>query len=556
MLHRCLAPLVLTLPLAAQTITFAEGSATDLTIVSVAEASPNGPDAVVLANVELLPIEITGRTLAQENDRTRSRRIDRHGLARVELPAGGRLFRYKRAGGQFWGFLRIDPTGSAHVVFERPGVGATLDDPFFDRIAVSPDGRHAAIALQAGGLRLARLDGTVFPSTGTAVRTVASSAFEVLPLSVMLGDTTLWYQTTDHVTGTDVFGCSVADLATPILVTPPAVPNGDFKDQMAITPDGSRVVFLYGPTNQMRLFTATLATGAVQLPAPPSKYEEPGFLPEQPGEPAMLLNDTGTRLFCVDAQVRDELQLLDLTGALPPLPITESTIFQPYIGSHILPKFAADKLVVAIGDIAAMDWFAAELAPAGGTVANLTGTGSLLQPFPSGTLDPQQAATVAGKLLLSEGTPGGLALRQLDPVTGATAVLRTDLLAAPVVGDALVGAADVVVRTAGGVQLFEGVTGSLFAAIPPGLDLAPTVHGPWYAATVVSVPNAFGVATFYAGGQILFGPIETGIEQLVLTPLGGTVVVSPQLRYLAPGVSIALNRPAVAMRVCLSGAGA
>lgn len=555
MFHRFLPAFLLTLPIVAQTITFAEGSPADLTIVSVSESNPNGPATVLLSNLELLPIEITGRTLAQASDASRSRLVDRNGLQRVELPGGGRLFRYRRAGGQFWGFLRIAPAGTAHVVLERPGTGTLLEDPFFDRIAVSPDGRHAAFSLIGGGLLLARLDGTAFASTGNAVRTIASSAFEVMPLSLMLGNDVVWYQADSA--SLEAFGCSLADGAVPVNVSPVPVPNGDYKDQMAITPDGSRVVFLYGPQNLQRVYTATLAGGVVQLPPMPGKYEEPGYLPESPGEPAMLLNDLGTRLFFIEGLVRDELQLLDLTGALPQLAITESTIFQPYIGSHILPKFAADKLVIAIGDIAAMDWFKAELGAAGGAVVNLTGTGSLQQPFPSGTLDPVQAAEFAGKLLLSEMNAGTMKLRQLDPVTGATSVLQQDLLGAPIVGDALVGAADVLVPTANGSLLYQGSSGDLLASVPFGIDLTPTVHGPVFAATTLSVANVLKVAVFYlTDGTVLFGPPETDLQQLVMTPTGGVVAVGSPLRYLAPGVFVVLNRPAVAMRVCLSGAGA
>lgn len=555
MLHRLLPTLLLPLTVAAQTLTFAEGTPADLTIVSVAESNPNGGDTIVLSQVELLPIEITGRTLAQESDPTRSRLVDRNGLVRVELPGGARLFRYRRAGGQFWGFLRIASDGGAQVVFERPGTGALLEDPFFDRIGVSPDGRHAAIALQSGGLRIARLDGTVFASTGTAVRTAATSNLELLPLSVTVGDDVVWFQADD--VELRCYGCALADGSTPVDVSPTLSSNADFKDQMVTTPDGSRVVFLYGPTNQTRLYTATLAGGVVQLPPPPSKYEEPGYLPESPGEPALLLNDAGTRLFFVDAQLRDELKLLDLDGVLPQLDITENAIFQPYIGTHILPKFAANRLMVAIGDVAAMDWFRADLAVGGGTVVNLTGTGSVVQPFPAGTLSPVKAAPLLGKLLVSELAPTGLALRQIDPVTGATAVVVPDLVAAPQVGDAPTTTADLVVRTATGDQLWLGSTGQLFAAAPLGVELTPTVHGPLFAATTVSVPGAFGVAVFYLpDGSAVFGPPEVGMQQLVLTPNNGVVVVGSTVRYLAPGVFVVLNRPTAALHVCLSGAGA
>lgn len=555
MLHRLLPVLLLPLTVVAQTITFAEGTPADLSIVSVSEGNPNGGDSVVLSQVELLPIEITGRTLAQESDPTRSRLVDRNGLVRVELPGGARLFRYRRAGGQFWGFLRIAANGQAQVVFERPGVGAVLADPFFDRIGVSPDGRHAAIALQSGGLRVARLDGTVFASTGTPVRLAAPSNLELLPLSVTVGNDVVWFQADDA--DLRCYGCALADGASPVDVSPTLVQGADFKDQMVTTPDGSRVVFLYGPINQQRLYTATLAGGVVQLPPPPGKYEEPGYLPESPGEPAMLLNDAGTRLFFIEGLVRDELKMLDLAGALPQLDITENAIFQPYIGTHILPKFAADKLLIAIGDVAAMDWFRADLAAGGGTVVNLTGTGSVVQPFPSGTLSPVKAAPLLGKLLVSELAPGGLSLREIDPATGATAVVVPSLAGAPAVGDAPNAVADVVVRTSTGDQVWLGTTGQLFAAAPPGVELSPTVHGPVFAATTVSVPGAFAVAVFYLpDGSAVFGPPEVGMQQLVLTPNNGVVVVGSTMRYLAPGVFVVLNRPAATTRVVLSGAGA
>jgi hypothetical protein len=31
--------------------------------------------------------------------------------------------------------------------------------------------------------------------------------------------------------------------------------------------------------------------------------------------------------------------MVDVAGVLPPLQITKDQIFQPYIGSHILPRF-------------------------------------------------------------------------------------------------------------------------------------------------------------------------------------------------------------------------
>lgn len=554
MLTRTLPLLFAALPLAAQTLTFAEGTPAALSIVSVAESDPNGGDTVVLSGLELLPIEMTCRTLAQEADPTRSRLVDRNGLARIELPGGGRLFRYRRAGGQFHGFLRIAADGSAHVVFERAGVGALLEDPFFDRIGVSPDGRHAVFALLSGGLRVAKLDGTVWPSTGTAVRVAAPSNLEVLPLSVTVGNDVVWFQADD--VSLRVYGCALADGAPVIDVSPPLSGNGDFKDQMAITPDGQRVVFLYGPTNLQRLYTATLVGGPVQLPPPPGKYEESNYLPEGGGEPAMLLNDAGTRLFFIEGLVRDELQMLDLTGALPTLAITESNIFQPYIGSHILPKFFADKLTVAIGDPAAMDWFRAELSVAGGQVVNLTGTGSLLQPFPSGTLSPVHSMRVAGALVLSEFDAGTLKLRAMDPTSGATVLQLTDLVEPPLLGDGRVQGADVVVRASDGDRLYLGDSGLLFAAAPVGYPIGPVLHGPLFSATTVGLPAGERLPVFYLpDGFVAFGSPEVALQQIVLTQANGLVLVGNSLRHASPAGTVTLNRPTVPVRRLLSGVG-
>lgn len=554
MLIRTLPLLFACLPVAAQTLTFAEGVPGALSIVSVTENDPNGGDTVVLTGIEQLPIEMTCRTLAQAADSTRSRLVDRDGLVRIELPGGGRLFRYRRDGGQFYGFLRIAADGGAHVVFERAGLGPQLADPFFDRIGVSPDGRHAAFALQSGGLWVARLDGTVWPSTGTAVRVAAPSNLEVLPLSVTVGNDAVWFQA-DDVT-VRAYGCALTDGAPVVDVSPPLQGNGDFKDQMAITPDGQRVVFLYGPTNLQRLYTATLAGGVVQLPPPPGKYEEPNYLPEDAGEPAMLLNDAGTRLFFIEGLVRDELQMLDLTGALPTLAITESNIFQPYIGSHILPRFFGEKLTVAIGDPAAMDWFRAELSVAGGQVVNLTGTGSLSQPFPSGTLSPVHSMRVAGALVLSEFDAGTLKLRAMDPSSGATLLRMADLVEPPLPGEGRLQGADVVVRSSDGDRLYFGDTGLLFATAPPGYPLGPVVHGPLFSATTVSLPTGERLTVFYlADGTVVFGGAEAGLQQLVLTQANGLVLVGNSLRHASPAGTVTLNRAPVPVRRLLSGVG-
>jgi hypothetical protein len=546
----CVATSCLALP--AQSLTFAEGAPGNLTIVTVAESAPNGAATTLLQNVELLPIEITGRTLAQQHDGTRSRRVVRHGIARVELPGGGRVFRYRRASGQAWGFLQVAADGGARVVLELPGVGAALADPFADRVAVDVDGMHLAVPLLAGGLVLVRLDGGAFASTGRADRLVAPTEL-VEEKSVTVGAGTVWFQSQ----GNTLWRCAFADGAVPADVSPPPVANGELEDQMAIARDGSVVVFLYGPDDQQRLWRIGASGPATVLPPGPDKYEEPGYLPEEPGEPALLLADDGSRLFFVDSEPRDELWLLDTTGVLPPLQITEDARFQPYIGSHILPRFLGPRLTVAIGDPAQMDWFAADLAN-GGTVVNLTNTGGVPAPFAAGTIAPADAVAAGSALLVADAQPTGVALRRIDLVAGGLATLEQGVTGAPEPGSAVAGVTpDVVVATTAGERLYAGADGALLAPLPPGFAITPPVHGDTFAATWLSIVQGWGAVFLYVPGAIVSGPIEFGVTQLCATASRGLVVVggSTPVRYHAPGLSVVLNRPPVAVRLCLSGAG-
>jgi hypothetical protein len=539
-------------PLTAQAITLAEGTPGALQVVTLPESNPAAAGSVLLGNVELLPIERTGRTLAQELDPGQSRRAARHGLFRIELPGGGRVYRYRRLGGQYWGFLEVVADGSARVLVELAGTGAAgTSDPFLDRIGVAADGLHAVVAAPSM-LQIVRLSGGSYASTGLPHRALASPAV-VEPASVMVGSTHAFWQTADA----RLWRCSLADGAQPFDVTPPPVQGTILKDQMGLSGDGTKLVVLYGPRDQQRLWLLTGSGAATALPPPPSKYEEPGYLPEDPGEPAMMLNHAGTRLFYVDSLLRDELHLLDLQGLLPDLQITSDAVFQPYIGVHILPSFRGDALAIAIGDPGRMDWFRAELNAQGGAVTNLTGTGSLLQPFPSGALDPRQVAPAGPTLLAAEQLPGGaLALRRLDPVGGGNAVLHQDLVALPLSGWTPSGAPDLIARGAGGDRLYLGSTGSILAATPAGLLLAPPEQGPLLAATWLHLPGTpgqeWGFVVFYLpDGSVFAGPFEQGVRQVAMTARGGAVVVGNPLRYLALGTYQVLARPAMPFRAVL-----
>jgi len=93
-------------------------------------------------------------------------------------------------------------------------------------------------------------------------------------------------------------------------------------------------------------------------------------------------------------------------------------------------------------------------------------------------------------------------------------------------------------------------------AVPFGISLTPPARGPLYSVVWLGLPNGFGASAFYLDdGQAVLGPIESGMQQLCQTAQGGTVAIGDPVRYLAPGVFVIMNRPTVAFRRCLSGAG-
>jgi hypothetical protein len=514
------------------------------------ELQPSAPGTVLLQNLEVVPIEMTGRTVMQELLGEGTRRMVRDGMARIELRGGGRLFQYRRQAGLSWGYLLVPADGRAHVLLELPGTGTGgTQSPFADRIGVSADGRNAAVPLVSGGLRLLRLDGSVFASTNAPSRAVATP-HEVEPMSVMVGPSSVFFLTNDD----HLYRLPLTDLAVPADLSPPAVQGGTFKVQMAMSDDGLAIACLYGPRNLQHLFVLRNTGAVVQLSPLASKYEEPGYLPEAAGQPQLLLDATGSRLFYVDSSSRDELFLLDVPGAVPPLQITGDPIFQPYIGSHILPKFVGTALVAAIGDVNAMDWFRADTT---GSVVNLTQTGSAIQPFPAGTLVPSQAVQAGNRLLTTEQAGGGLLrLRSIDLQTSASTVLHGDLASAPQPGISVAALpADLLVQGSGGDRLVQLTTGLELAATPPGFLLTPPARGPQYSGTWLHLTSGFGLPVIYLpDGSAIAAAFEQGVLQVVMTLGGGCLINGQTLRYFAPGIGVTLNLPAAAIRLCISGA--
>lgn len=537
----CTLALVLPASVTAQGITLAEGD-THFMVRILQESDPTAPGTVLLQDAEFLAIEITGRTVLQDLDTTRPRRVRQNGLWRIELPGAARLFRYRRDSGQRHGFLSVPTSGFATVILEQDGVGVEgTESPFADRIAVAPDGLHAAVPLLDGGLVILDL------AEGTH-RLVPTSA-PVRPRSLMVGTHAFF------ATGNRRLWRLPLEEGSPEDVSPPRQQGSALIPEMALSGDGSTLVFLYGPNHEENLWVLRGSGPPSMLPLPGSKYEEPGYLPEGDGHPLLLLNEDGTSLFYSDHSDRDEVFLFDLS-ATAPHHLTGDTSFQPYIGATILPFFRAGTLLVAIGDDQSMDWFSADATP--GNVVNLTLTGPYEMPFGEGRLAPESAVLTPGGLLSTESTASGLLqLRCMTSETPEGQIVYDDLLGDLVAGSSFIGRAELLVKTSSGDRLLNGSDGTELIAAPAGIDLSPPARGPGNQISLFrATTNGLGAAVFrLADGPLLVTPAEPGLEQAVLTAGGGALLNATTLCYLAPRVLVVIPTEGSATTLVLSGAG-
>lgn len=549
---RRVVPVCLVSLLPAQAISWFEGSSTaSLALRRVDEANPSATPTTVLADVELLPLEMTGRTRMQELDPTRSRRLTRNGVTRIDLPQGGRVLAYRRAAGQTYGYLLIGANGNPTVLLEGGAVAG--QSPFGDRIGVSADGRWAAASSRAGDrLFILRLDGGTFASTRTPARSLLLASPVELQ-SIMPGRAFVFFATGDE----RVRRCAMADGGQIEDVGPPAIAGARVKSEMALSGDGTRLVYLYGVQPAFSLWSVGETGPALRLNAPVAKYEEPNYLPEFATGPKLLLNADGTRLMYTDATSRDEIYLMDTTGATATTQVTGDHNFEPYIGIGIFPTFAAATLVLGVGDPDRFDVVAAATADL--PVVNLTMTGpNLVRPFAPGTLVPDAIALTGGSQLLITDHPLGGAMRLLlvDPVTHAARTVADRLRRLPSLGDSKGGWPDVLVAAAGGDVILNGVSALPVLVTPPGVGVTSEVLlGSAFRVVSIDAGGVSATAFLTAAGGVVALPPVTGPQRAGITELGNLVLDGPGLLFLDPRRGATTITTSGAVRVLVSGRG-
>lgn len=536
--------------------TVAEGaSPTTLEVRTFTESAPTGAGTLVLKDAEFLPLEITNRGITHDLRQDKARLVVKDGLTRVELPGNGRLLRYRLRGGDRYGFLLILADGTARVVLELAGVGATgKDDPFEDRFGVGPDGAHAAFLTLTGALWIARLDGQNYASTGQPARPVAGGNGAAL-FSLCVGKNVLFFQT-----NAGIKRCPLADNGVPVDVSPVPLPQV-VKEPMAPSGDGTSVVFLAGANrNAMQMWrVGETGTSTVLAPAP-TKLEEPTYLPENPEGSRLVLSEDGTRLLYSDVSSRDEIFLIDVSAATTPVAVTSDSNFQPYIGTIILPVFSANIVTVAVGDPGKLDVYTATTGQA--LVNNATQTaGNTVRPWGVGALLPNAAFLGAGGQVhvLDTDANNVTTLRTIQPSSATSQVQASGLTSAPVLGAAWTDAADVLVPTANGDRLHDGIGFAPLLAGPTGITLSPSAHAPGsaYTALRASVPGvAYALVLIVPGLGFLGLPPEASARPFAITSTGSLLMdTAAGIVFASTAGVVTLPNPG-AVRALLSGAGA
>jgi hypothetical protein len=528
----------------AQAVTLMAGDPAGAVDVKIVEPwLGSGSQTTLLSQVLLRSVNMTARTANEAGELDRVRVVPAHGRERIEFPDGARLYVYERSSPTRHGLLFVPPSGRARIVLEG---AEQLDLP----LAVASDARHLAFA-RGTELTLVRLDSSNFPGTASAVRTLTVGQ-SVIAASLVVGSSHCFFITDDD----RVHRLALTATAMPEDVTPVGNSSPRQSEALAISGDGSTVAFLRGQlTDRYAAWVVGSSGPARRMPLPEREYREPEYLPTGNGQPHLLLNHSGSRLMVTEIDIEDELHFVDTAAGGTAAWMTGDASFAEYIGTHILPSFAGNRLLFASGHQGWMDWYAMQ---PDGAIVNVSMTGSPEPQFLLGALDVQKRFTLAGGTALATESFGAVErLRRLDPA-GGTAVLFSDLVQPPQVGAAIGGAPDLRIVGAGGERILDGVHGQLALMVPPGISLTDPVRGPQgWRATYAHLAVGIGVPVLLlADGTPLLGTPALGMAQLAWTAAGELVVCWPDRLevYGSQGVRILPHSAAVATAV-ISGAG-
>jgi hypothetical protein len=181
-----------------------------------------------------------------------------------------------------------------------------------------------------------------------------------------------------------------------------------------------------------------------------------------------------------------------------------------------------------------------------------------VRPFAAGGIVPQSLHLSLGNQTILAEVPsagGPSRLRNIDAATGETHIVATRLDRQPASGSAFDLLPPVLVSSAGGDLLLDGLFLRPFAAAPAGIDLSPAAVAPGgaYEVFTASLLGATVPLLRLPGGSFVALPPEVSPLRVTVTARGSLLLDGQSLRLLGIGVSATVPTSGP-VRLVLSGA--
>lgn len=473
---------------AAQSITVAEGPGPNQLAITTYK-SGSVPVAAPVSGLEILPLELAGRTERDSLDATRPQ------LAadppRLVLPSGAIVVAYRRSAGSIYGYLAISRTGESRVLLEQPALAGA--SPFLPTVGAAPSGSHLALATTpaAGGdLWLAPV------AAGAAANLTPGAPIAFDDTSLTFANQALFATAGEAA----VYRAPLPAGPAQSLVLPPSAGAAPayVSPEIAVSRDGSTIAFLAGLEKKKTDLYVGDAAGLVwNRTQSQARHEAPGYLPDEILGPNLALSEDGSRVAYLRRLDESELFVADTAPSAAGLgtQLTSNAQFQESIGTGITLGFRRSAVGFGFGGVTAtFDFFQASTATAP-VLTNLTLTGSTAMPFQDiATIVPAHAWRLpgSGALLVVDGgaAPG---LRVADPANpNNTVVAAAPALLGPA---ARAGRVPFVAPAAGGAALYVAKGASSGA----GVQLVHALGSQGTATRLAASPSSSYAAIALAG---------------------------------------------------------
>ena len=400
-----------------------------------------------LQEIELLPLEVVGRTSWDLLNAARPRLRDSLEAPRMRLPQErGALYAFRRFESEstIFGFFVVGVDGAPRVLLEVPGTGPAGDEtPFVEKLACEDGGASLLFATrtEAGGdlFEIDLTSGTIeLRSASLPPLAIQRNGLALLPeygLVLTHGGLLRF----DRVPGAQArnvpFGGGIAALATPgTRATRRLRPNW-FGADLVASADGSTAAFCAGPGPMASFVWIVRRNGPpVRVTEGPAPLSGANFLPESPIGPTLALSPDGSS---VAWRTEDTLSAETFVDRIAPQPtphqLTSDVHYEDTLNdSGVIAFVSPDELVMLVGETDSNDPLQIEGAalyrvnitdPDAPAFTNITMTsGEATAPFLlGGTLDTDAGLVQhrPGQILaLAEDGMGSGLLIEVDLITG------------------------------------------------------------------------------------------------------------------------------------------